>query len=242
MSDSATRQYALRSSSSTRPRSGSEAIRRRVAQLMQTTASGSIDRPTASDRERNLSRGLPFSHRNLLREGRHKTSGKDKPLPITPGQPRALKKKKSSSGLVGSSERPENRVSSAANVPGPSTSKPTSRQTSARVFDALAHPPILDHDLSISSSQNHQSGRATSKRSIQDNITHAGEDRQDRHRHDGFKGSLAAAEFDRMRKEIETLKEALQDSRKTSKRNQKVIPLLVDVIMLLLTTFLYSET
>jgi hypothetical protein len=35
-------------------------------------------------------------------------------------------------------------------------------------------------------------------------------------------GSIAAAEFDRMRKEIETLKEALHDSRKASKRQMKV--------------------
>ncbi|KAH9479691.1 hypothetical protein JR316_0008286 [Psilocybe cubensis] len=213
MSDGSTTQHAIRGSSSTRPRSGSEAIRMRVAHLVQTTTSA--DRPTVSDREWNHSRYSSSPHRNRSRDDRHKTSGKDKPLPITPSQPRALKRKKSNSGLIlGSSDRPENRVPSTHDASGPYISKATSKQASARVFDALAHPPDLDHDLSTSFLQSRQHQRDPPQRSGSD-------DRQDRLRHDGFRGSLAAAEFDRMRKEIESLKEALQDSRKKSKRDQK---------------------
>ena len=37
-----------------------------------------------------------------------------------------------------------------------------------------------------------------------------------------FNGPIAAAEFDRMKKEIETLKAALHESKKTTKRQSKV--------------------
>lgn len=234
MSDRDTRQYSLRNASSTRTRSGSEAIRKRVAQLMQATTSGYNDRPTASDRERTYSRRTSSPHRNLSRDGRHKHSTKDKPLPITPGQPRALKRKKSS-GLTASSDRLENRVPPAFNVPGPL------KQTSVRVFDAMAHPPILDHDLSPSSSQSHKNGRVASKHAIQDTATFVDENKHNKRRPEGYKGSLATAEYDQMKKEIETLKEALQDSKKTSKRNLKVLTLCAYAITsFMLTTFFYS--
>lgn len=193
--------------SRTRTLSGSEAIRKRVAHLMQNTQS-STTYTHDGDHQRSPS---PRSTLYSSRETRQMLVPKDKPLPIStiPMQSRAPGEKLL--GHVGSSDRHENRYPSTSKSLGTSSTQ----QHNARIFDATARTPQLDHDLNIPPS--HRRGTVGSSKRPSHDV-------HDKGRLDVFRGSLAVAEYDRMKQEVESLKEALQDSRKTSKRTLKVIP------------------
>ena len=146
---------------------------------------------------------------------------------------RSLKRKKSSSSIVvpgpsglrgrnSEAQRAENRV--------PATSKtiqvvpPVSRQSSARVNSAMGRPPPSG---SVSSKKDKGITEETSKPPRDTRRHNADEaDRQhgnipvDKH---FFTGPLAVAEHERLKKEIETLKQTLHESRQICSRQAKVI-------------------
>ena len=151
--------------------------------------------------------------------------------PPLPG--RSLKRKKSSSPLAsvvvpgssspGLSNRSSERAENRSRVPATSQS--------LRVFSAMGRPPSLGPDLlvHIPSRKDKVVAEESSKHS-QSHRRHCNDvdetDRQnnnipvDRHM---FTGPLAVAEYERMKKEIESLKESLHESRKLSRRQAKVI-------------------
>ena len=152
---------------------------------------------------------------------------------------RSLKRKKSSSSVAvpgSSSFGPKGRNAETHRTENgtPATSKTSktiqavpsaSRQSSTRVFDAVGRPS-LEPDLLV---------RAPSKKDKGIAEEPSKHPRDTRGRHDDvdeaniladkhiFTGPLAAAEYGRMKKEIETLKEDLHESRETCRRQAKVI-------------------
>lgn len=129
---------------------------------------------------------------------------------------RSLKRKKSSSFLGPSSpghngrnsDKAENRVPAAASKSTVISS--LSRRPSSRVFDAMGRPPLLERDLLV---------RAPSKKDkgiIEDQTPLRG-------RHNDVDEAQTAAEHKRMKKEIETLKESLLESKNLCRRQAKVI-------------------
>ncbi|KDR68006.1 hypothetical protein GALMADRAFT_257564 [Galerina marginata CBS 339.88] len=204
---------------STRTRSGSEAIRKRVAQLMQ--GSGAVT-PAAGPsviqaKERIPRRNSPSleSNRASSRERNRKTDTKEKPLPAFPDYaPRPLKRKKSSGRIGSVADRSENMNADTRN--GIVSS---SHQSSNRIFDAMVRSPPLEHDLPPVSHQRGKNMLTKNPHYDHDNRLYNGSDGASDNR--VFNGLHGAAEYDRMNKEIETLKEALHDARKVSKRHIK---------------------
>lgn len=160
---------------------------------------------------------------------------------LVPG--RSLKRKKpsshvtvsgptSSSGLNGgrpNSERVENKV--------PAASKDT--VSSFRTFGATKRPPSLEREFLVHKPSKKDKGKA------EQSSKHSDDTRSFRSHNDVdevdsnipidrrmFTGPLAVAEYERMRKEIEALKESLNESKKLSKRQAKVISNLVMMEML----------
>lgn len=155
---------------------------------------------------------------------------------------RSLKRKKSScsvnvpgtskpKGRNSEAQRAENRAptasSSKTNQVGPSTS----RQSLTRVMVAtMGRPQSLGSDfpVRVSSSKKDKSIEENSK-TPRDTRRHSNVDEADRQhsnipvgRH-FFTGPLAVAEHERMKKEIETLKETLHESRQVCRLQAKVL-------------------
>jgi len=201
----ATRVHELSDSSSTGSMriSGSEAIWRRVNQLLQST-SGTAGQAEASgsysgDSPRRL---IASPHANHHSSGdtwlRPEPSGTSSSYPVRP-----LKTMKPS--------RLENRSCE--------TGISSSRYPSARHSTTL-RPTSLDHEASLySSSKKGKSLIARHPYHHQHDSRHC-QDESDGE--PGYKGPIAVAEFDRMRKEIEALKETLHESKKSYKRQTKV--------------------
>lgn len=159
--------------------------------------------------------------------------------PLLP--PRSLKRKKSSSSVIvpdPSSSAPQSRNSETqrAENKAPAASKTTqavssaSRQSSTRAFTAMGTPP-LEPDLLVRIPLKKDKGitEESSKQPRDTRGRHNDVDQIDR-QHTNipaekymFTGPLAVAEYERMKKEIESLKEALHESRKTSRRQAKVL-------------------
>lgn len=153
---------------------------------------------------------------------------------------RSLKRKKSSSSVnVPGTSRPKGRNSESQRTenraPTPSTSKtihvgPSAlRQSSNCVMAAMGRPPSLGSDFSVRVSSKKDKGmiEETSK-TPRDTRRHGNVDETDRQHSNTvgrhfFTGPLAVAEHERMRKEIESLKETLHESRQISRLQAKVI-------------------
>ena len=152
---------------------------------------------------------------------------------------RSLKRKKSSSSVIAQSpsgckgrnseaQRAENRVQTTSKtiqvVP------PVSRQSPTRVISAMGRPSSLGSDLParapskkdkcITANEETSNPPRDTRRH---NVDEA--DRQHDHIPAGrqFTGPIAVAEYERMRREIETLKEALHEGRQICSRQAKVI-------------------
>jgi hypothetical protein len=143
-----------------------------------------------------------------------------------------LKRKKSSSsgpkGKNSETQRTESKASAASRTLK-EASKPALRPSSTRVFAAMERPPS-EPDLLVRVLKNDKGmmteGSSTQPRDTRGRHNDVDEaDRQynnipvDRHM---FMDPLAVAEYERMKKEIETLKQDLHESRKTCKRHAKV--------------------
>ena len=150
---------------------------------------------------------------------------------------RSLKRKKSSSSIVvpgPSALRGRNSEAQRAENRAPATSKtiqvvpPVSRQSSARVNSAMGRPPSLGSDLLHVSSKKDKGIIEETSKPPRDTRRHNAEEADRQHgsipvgRH-FFTGPLAVAEHERLKKEIETLKQTLQESRQICSRQAKVI-------------------
>ena len=139
-----------------------------------------------------------------------------------------IKRKKSSlKGKISETQRTENKAPAASRTLK-EVSKPALRPSSTRVFAAMERPPsepdllvrVLTNDKGMTEGSSKQ---PRDTRGRHNDVYEA--DRQhgnipvDR---DMFTDPLAVAEYERMKKEIETLKQDLHESRKTCKRHAKV--------------------
>ena len=155
---------------------------------------------------------------------------------------RSLKRKKSTSSVnVPGTSRPKGRISESQRTenraPAPATSKtiqvvPSAlRQSSTTtcVMAAMGRPPSLGSDIPARVSLKKDKGMTeeTSK-APRDTRRHGTVDDTDRQHSNTvgrqfFTGPLAVAEHERMKKEIETLKETLNESRQVCRLQAKVI-------------------
>ena len=149
---------------------------------------------------------------------------------------RSLKRKKSSSSVVipgpsgpkgrnSEAQRTENKALAKIIQAAPSVS----RQSSSRATAAMGRPPLLGSDFPVRVSSKKDKGMTeeiskTPRDTRRHNVDEA--DRQHSNIPAGrhfFTGPLAVAEHERMKKEIETLKETLHESRQICRLQAKVI-------------------
>ncbi|KAF8159823.1 hypothetical protein B0H34DRAFT_704933 [Crassisporium funariophilum] len=179
----------------------------------------------------------PNSHLSQSRRQISSESKEDPPLSV-----RALKRKKSSSSMIASrsgSAAPDSthryleRRESSLPETGRSIVASSSRYPASRMSSVTARPQLLEVDLPATSKKD-KGAASASENSIHQYDTrssrrHNNVGEHDRHRIHGtigktaFTGPLAVAEFERMKKEIETLKEALQESKKINRRQNKLL-------------------
>ena len=145
---------------------------------------------------------------------------------------RALKRKKSSSSVnVPGTSKPKGRNFESQRVENRAPAPPSSsRQSSTtRVMAAMGRPPsLLGSDIPARVSSKKDKGMiAESSKIPRDTRRHSNDEADRQHsntvgRH-FFTGPLAVAEHERMKKEIETLKATLHESRQICKLQAKVI-------------------
>ena len=189
-----------------------------------------------NNRRRPRGYAQPISNNNNQSSHNH-NSGELKnedPVPV-----RSLKRKKSTSSVnVPGTSRPKGRNSESQrteNRAPMSTSKTiqvvpsVSRQSSTRVMAAMGRPLSIGSDFHARVSLKKDKGMAeeTSKHP-RDTRRHNNIDETDRQHSNTvgrhfFTGPLAVAEHERMKKEIETLKETLHESRQACRVQAKVL-------------------
>ncbi|KAF8972680.1 hypothetical protein BDZ97DRAFT_850476 [Flammula alnicola] len=150
MADGRPRRDELKeTASSTRRRSGSEIIRKRVAHLLQSSSIPvSLDEsPVTSIRDGTDRRSspLPQSNLNSSVDRYHKPDAKDTPMTLSSNPPRSLKRKKSltSASQPNHFDKPENRIVHATRTPLASSP----HVYSPFVSTPMSRPPPLHSEL-----------------------------------------------------------------------------------------------
>jgi hypothetical protein len=154
------------------------------------------------------------------------------------GPVRSLKRKKSSSSVVvpgpsghkGRNSETQRAENMALAAPRPYVSRRVFAQFAGNPTRAMGRPPLLGSNLPVRVSSKKDKGMTEETLKLpRDTHRHSNVDEADRQHSDipagrhFFTGPLAVAEHERMKKEIESLKETLHESRQMCRLQAKVI-------------------
>ena len=193
--------------------SGSGVVCRRVAQISQPgTSTSEIPKSSTGDAMHSSS---SHSSQRYAREIRGKPETMGVPALLTSNL-RSLKRKKSQPSVSQATNRVENKHAAKPSIT--SSSAYASSSTVAPI--ELGTPPSSTSNRkgksSISRHLTHRyDTRLASTQNIYDNMDPSSEEPV-------FRGPLAVAEYERLKKEIESLKESLHEMKRSSKKQTKV--------------------
>jgi hypothetical protein len=211
-------------------RTGSGVFRRRVAQLSQSSnSSGGVLSEThmlsAGDATHRQCPSDPYSNQCLTREDRTKPEVMVLATPHALNPSRSLKRKKSQPSTSQAADRIKSKHASKPSIVSSSAYSFSSSQVPAPLAwlpptELETHPPFSSSGKGKSSTPRHLSHHRYDTRlaSAQNSYDKLGPTSEE----PVFRGPLAVAEYERMKKEIESLKESLHEMKRSSKRQAKV--------------------
>jgi len=197
-------------------RSGSGVVRRRVAQISQPGASNSgvpseTPKPPAGDP---MCPSSSYSSQRHTRE----IHGKPEmivPPPLTSNPSRSLKRKKSQPSMNQATDRIENKHPAKPSVTPLTACASSSMEETIEMGTPSLSTSNRKGKSSVSRHLSHRyDTRIASSQNVYDNMDRSLEEPV-------FIGPLAVAEYERLRKEVESLKESLHEAKRSSKKQTK---------------------